>query len=68
MKNKNEITKLEAESIILMKNLQVAKEELKEIKSKRFYIAEDISDMVKILENTSQEGYYEVDKIKDQYK
>lgn len=68
VKNKNEITKLEAESVILMKNLQVAKEELAQIKSKRFYIAEDISDMVKILENTSQEGYYEVDKIKDEYR
>ena len=67
-KNKNEITKLEAESVILMKNLQVAKEELKEIKSKRFYIAEDISDMIEILENPSQDGYYNVEKIKDFYK
>lgn len=68
VKNKNDIAKLEAESIILMKNLQVAKEELKEIKSKRFYIAEDISDMIEILENPNQEGYYEVEKIKKQYK
>ena len=67
-KNKNEITKLEAESVILMKQLQDAKEELAQIKSKRFYIAEDISDMVKILENSSQDGYYEVDKIKDEYR
>ena len=67
-KNKNEIAKLEAESIILMKNLQVAKEELKEIKSKRFYIAEDISEMIEILENPNSEGYYEVEKIKDFYK
>ena len=68
VKNKNEIAKLESESVILMKNLQVAKDELKEIKSKRFYIAEDISDMIKILENSNQEGYYEVDKIKDEYR
>ena len=68
VKNKNEISKLESESVILMKNLQVAKDELKEIKTKRFYIAEDISDMIKILENSNQEGYYEVDKIKDEYR
>lgn len=68
VKNKNEIAKLESESVILMKNLQVAKDELKEIKSKRFFIAEDISDMIKILENSNQEGYYEVDKIKDEYR
>lgn len=67
-KTKNEISKLEADSVILMKNLQVAKEELKEIKSKRFYIAEDISDMIEILENSNQEGYYEVDKIKNEYR
>ena len=68
VKNKNEIAKLESESVILMKKLQVAKDELKEIKSKRFFIAEDISDMIKILENSNQEGYYEVDKIKDEYR
>ena len=68
VKNKNEIAKLESESVILMKNLQVAKDQLKEIKTKRFYIAEDISDMIKILENSNQEGYYEVDKIKDEYR
>ena len=51
-----------------MKNLQVAKEELAQIKSKRFYIAEDISDMIEILENPDSEGYYEVNKIKDKYK
>lgn len=68
VKNKNEIAKLESESVILMKNLRVAKDELKEIKSKRFFIAEDISDMIKILENSNQEGYYEVDKIKDEYR
>ena len=68
VKNKNEIAKLESESVILMKNLQVAKDELKEIKSKRFFIAEDISDMIKILENSNQEGYYEIDKIKDEYR
>lgn len=66
--NRREITQLEAESVILMKNLQVAKEELKEIKSKRFFIAEDISEMIEILENPNQEGYYEVEKIKKQYK
>lgn len=68
VKNKNEIAKLESESVILMKNLQVAKDELKEIKSKRFFIAEDISDMIKILENSNQEGYYEIDKIKEEYR
>ena len=68
VKNKNEIAKLESESVILMKNLQVAKDELKEIKTKRFYIAEDISDMIKILKNSNQEGYYEVGKIKDEYR
>ena len=68
VKNKNEISKLESESVILMKDLQVAKDQLKEIKTKRFYIAEDISDMIKILENSNQEGYYRVDKIKDEYR
>ena len=67
-KTKNEISKLEADGVILMKDLQVAKEELTQIKSKRFYIAEDITDMIKILENSNQEGYYEVDKIKDKYR
>lgn len=67
-KTKNEISKLEADSVILVKDLQVAQDQLKEIKSKRFYIVEDISDMIKILENSNQEGYYEVDKIKDEYR
>ena len=67
-KNRREIDNLQAKSITLIKDLEIAKDELKQLKNERFYIQEDISDMVKLLENPNSDGFYDVGDIKDQYR
>ena len=67
-KNKAEIASLESKSVILLKDLQEAKEVLTKMKNKRFYMQEDISAMIEILENPNSEGFYSVDKIKEKYR
>lgn len=66
--NRRDITQLETKSTTLIKELQELKDELKQIKNERFYIQEDISAMIEILENPNSDGYYEVSQIKDQYR
>lgn len=67
-KNKAEITELESKSVVLLKDLQIFKEELRNLKNKKFYISEDINSLVEILENPNTDDFYNVEKIKDIYK
>ena len=67
-KNKQQITDLQAKSTILLKDLQEAKEVLVQLKNERFYINEDIEAITKLLEETSYEGFYSIDKIKNCYR